>query len=207
MPLNNGAVNEIQSFAIDGSTSSGDLITLSEYKTHNSRKHGYQPGAVLRAIVNRHARQTSHMAAGIAQFIANRTVAGVVDDGNLDKVETGLESSIISVMTNTLANSNVITKIKTSGTASSTGFTLVDDTDIAAIFTKISDFKVATTGTGNFVKSLALSTANNKITITQTLGTVAYCTYCAASTYCSYCSYCNYCGYCSYCSYCNCYCD
>ena len=206
MPLNSNAVNDILPFATEGSEASGDLMSLNEYATHMSKRKGHQLGTALRTVFNRNARQTSHMAAGIAQFIANRTVAGVVDDGDLDKVESGMESAIVSVIAKAVQDSKNVSKVKTTGNSSSTGFTLADDTDLANIFMNVNNISLATSGTGNFVQSVAVATAGNKITVTQNLGTVAYCTYCAASTYCTYCSYCNYCGYCSYCTYCNCHC-
>jgi len=43
-------------------------------------------------------RQSTHMAAGLAQFIANRYSAGVKDDGDLNKIEAGLAAVIAEMI-------------------------------------------------------------------------------------------------------------
>ncbi|WP_051258179.1 hypothetical protein [Desulfovibrio cuneatus] len=95
MPLNNNAVNEILPFAPEGLEGAGDLLPLDEYKTHPLRKRGHIPGIALREVQNRANRQAAHMAAGVAQFIANRYTPGVKDDGDLDKVEEGLMQAVL----------------------------------------------------------------------------------------------------------------
>ena len=94
MPLNEDAINEILPFAPDGLESSGDLIALDEYAGDDMRKRGHQPGLARRGLQNRAQRQAAHVAAGVAQFVANRHAAGVRDDGDLDAVEEGLEAVI-----------------------------------------------------------------------------------------------------------------
>lgn len=94
MPLNDGAINEILPFAPDGLESSGDLIALGEYATDDMRKRGHQPGLARRSLQNRAQRQAAHVVAGVAQFVANRHVAGVRDDGDLDAVEEGLKGAV-----------------------------------------------------------------------------------------------------------------
>lgn len=94
MPLNENAINEILPFATDGSVIEGDLMSLDEYIASNLRRKGHQTGVALRSVFNRHARQTGHMSAGLAQFIANQYPDGVVDDGDIDKVEAGIIASI-----------------------------------------------------------------------------------------------------------------
>ncbi|MDR0467157.1 MAG: hypothetical protein LBH94_07355 [Deltaproteobacteria bacterium] len=98
MPLNENAVNEIQPFADEGLEASGDLLSLSAYKAHPMRKRGHMPGIALRELQNRASRQAAHMAAGLAQFIANRYEPGVVDDAELDKIEEGLRFVIQAMM-------------------------------------------------------------------------------------------------------------
>lgn len=94
MPLNENAINEILPFATDGSVIEGDLMSLDEYIASNLRRKGHQTGVALRSVFNRQARQTSHITAGVAQFIANQYPDGVVDDGDIDKVEAGLTAAI-----------------------------------------------------------------------------------------------------------------
>ena len=94
MPLNNGSINQIMPFAAEGIVESGDLEPLASYLAHQLRLRGHQPGIANRAIENRALRQALHMAAGVAQFIANRHAPGVNDDGDLDAVEAGLVAAV-----------------------------------------------------------------------------------------------------------------
>lgn len=98
MPLKNGAVNEILPFAAEGLEEAGDLLSLDEYKNHLSRRRGHLAGLALRELQNREARQAAHMAAGLAQFIANRFEGGVRDDADLDKIEDGLLAAVTEVI-------------------------------------------------------------------------------------------------------------
>ena len=90
MPLKNGAINEILQFAAEALEDAGDVLPLEAYKNHPMRLRGHMAGLALRALQNREARQATHVAAGLAQFIANRYAPGVRDDGDLDKIEQGL---------------------------------------------------------------------------------------------------------------------
>ncbi len=99
MPLKEGAINEILPFAPEGLVEAGDLLGLLEYATHPLRRRGHAAGMALREVENRANRQATHMAAGLAQFIANRYPPGVTDDANLDKVEEGLVHAITSLLT------------------------------------------------------------------------------------------------------------
>ncbi|MCL1939526.1 MAG: hypothetical protein FWG04_02560 [Desulfovibrionaceae bacterium] len=87
MPLIEGAINEIMPFAEEGLEAAGDLLSLEDYKAHPMRARGHLAGLALRELQNRASRQAAHMAAGAAQFLANRCAPGIKDDGDLDKVE------------------------------------------------------------------------------------------------------------------------
>jgi hypothetical protein len=99
MPLNENAINEILPFAPDAQESSGDVLPLADYKTDTMRARGHQPGIARRDLANRVSRQAAHMAAGIAQFIANRYAVGVKDDGNLDALEAGMLEALWAEIT------------------------------------------------------------------------------------------------------------
>lgn len=94
MPLKDGALNEILPFAPEGLEAAGDIMPLAEYKTLTTRLRGFVAGIARRSIFNRAHRQAAHMAAGVAQYIANRYTPGVVDDADLDKVEEGLRQAV-----------------------------------------------------------------------------------------------------------------
>lgn len=86
--------NEILQFGTGGTVEDGDVLDLEVYAADTDRVGGVQPGIARRALFNTAMRQTSLMSAGLATFIANRYEAGVVDDGDLDKIDTGLAAAI-----------------------------------------------------------------------------------------------------------------
>jgi hypothetical protein len=90
--------NEILQFGTGGTVEDGDVLDLATYAALGDRVNGHQPGIANRALANMIARQTAHMAAGLAQFIANRYLGGVLDDGDLDKVEAGLLAAIVAII-------------------------------------------------------------------------------------------------------------
>ena len=90
------AINEILPFAPDARESQGDILSQEEYAKDNQRLIG-QAGLARRALNNKALRQANHMAAGVAQFIANRGT-DVKDDADLGKVESGLEAAIEKVV-------------------------------------------------------------------------------------------------------------
>jgi hypothetical protein len=99
-------VNEIKQFCPDGTVANGDVMDLAAYEAEAQRLTGNQAGIARRDLVNTVLRQCSHMAAGLAQFIANRTTDGVVDDGDLDKIEAGLLSAIAGIVSDLIAATN-----------------------------------------------------------------------------------------------------
>ena len=98
MPLNENSVNEILPFAPEGAEAAGDLVSLEEYRSLIARLRGFASGIARRAIFNRAHRQSAHMSAGLAQFIANRFPPGVKDDADLDKIEEGLYTAIFDMI-------------------------------------------------------------------------------------------------------------
>mgnify|MGYP001734311679 CR=1 FL=1 len=91
--------NEILPFAPQATVALSEILSLAEYTADSQRLRGNQPGIARLELVNTVLKQTSHMTAGLAQFIANRYDGGVKDDGNLDAVESGLQAAIMSLVT------------------------------------------------------------------------------------------------------------
>ena len=91
-------INEILPFAPQATVELSEILSLADYTADMQRLRGNQPGIARLELVNTVLRQTSHMAAGLAQFIANRYDGGVKDDGNLDAVESGLQAAIMSLV-------------------------------------------------------------------------------------------------------------
>lgn len=92
-------VNEILPFCAQGQVGR-DLLSQADYAQDMQRNIGHQPGIARSMLANKHARQTAHMAAGLAQFIARRYAPGIKDDGNLDALEAALCAAILRVATN-----------------------------------------------------------------------------------------------------------
>ena len=90
--------NEILPFAPQATVALSEILSLADYTADSQRLRGNQPGIARLELVNTVLKQTSHMAAGLAQFIANRYDGGVKDDGNLDAVESGLQAAIMSLL-------------------------------------------------------------------------------------------------------------
>ena len=98
--------NEILPFAPQATVALSEILSLAdtafqppaEYPAASQRLRGNQPGIARLELVNTVLKQTSHMTAGLAQFIANRYDGGVKDDGNLDAVESGLQAAIMSLV-------------------------------------------------------------------------------------------------------------
>ena len=90
--------NEILPFAPQATVALSEILSLAEYTADSQRLRGNQPGIARIELVNTVLKQTSHMTAGLAQFIANRYDGGVKDDGNLDAVESGLQAAIMSLV-------------------------------------------------------------------------------------------------------------
>ena len=85
-------------FAPQATVALSEILSLAEYTADSQRLRGNQPGIARLELVNTVLKQTSHMTAGLAQFIANRYDGGVKDDGNLDAVESGLQAAIMSLV-------------------------------------------------------------------------------------------------------------
>ena len=85
--------NDILPFCSEGRDGE-DMLALAAYQTDAQRLIGHQRGIARRELENRVLRQTSHIAAGLAQFIANRYKGGARDDGNLDAIEQGMAAAL-----------------------------------------------------------------------------------------------------------------
>ena len=86
--------SEILPFCPQGDVSLGEIMSLAAYKGDVQRLRGNQPGIARLELVNMALEADSHVAAGVAQFIARRYTAGVKDDADLDALEEGLASAV-----------------------------------------------------------------------------------------------------------------
>lgn len=89
-------INDILPFCAQG-VDGRDMLSQAAYTVDLQRGIGHQPGIARQELANKQARQTSHIAAGMAQFLARRYAPGVVDDGDLDAVEEAIVAAIYAV--------------------------------------------------------------------------------------------------------------
>jgi hypothetical protein len=90
-------INEILPFCAQG-VDGRDLLSQADYVADAQRTIGHQPGIARQELANKQARQVSHMAAGLAQFLARRYAAGVKDNGDLDNVEAAIVEAVYAVI-------------------------------------------------------------------------------------------------------------
>lgn len=94
MPLNEGATSQILPFCLEGTEAAGDLMPIAEYTNSTLRLRGHQQGMARRELQNRAMRQISLIAAGLAQYMANRYEEGVLDNGDLDAIEAAMVAAV-----------------------------------------------------------------------------------------------------------------
>ena len=113
-------INEILSFCPQGTIASGDIMALEDYKNDVQRLRGHQPGIARRELENMALRQSSFVAAGLAQFVAKRYVPGVRDDADLDALETAITAAITALIA--AGNAQTATRLATKRTIGGVAF-------------------------------------------------------------------------------------
>lgn len=122
------ATNEILPFA---STDTGtNLLTQSEYSADSQRTIGNQPGIARSKLVNKAFRQSTAIAAGVAQYMANKQGTNVIDSLTTAQLATIMENAVGAQITaatgslGTMANQN-------SNSVAITGGSIAGITDLA----------------------------------------------------------------------------
>ena len=113
-------INEILSFCPQGTIASGDIMALEDYKNDVQRLRGHQPGIARRELENMALRQSSFVAAGLAQFVAKRYAPGVRDDADLDALETAIAAAITALIA--AGNAQTATRLATKRTIGGVAF-------------------------------------------------------------------------------------
>lgn len=86
------ATNEILPFATDDTGT--NLLTQSEYSADSQREIGHQPGIARSKLTNKTMRQTSLLAAGLAEFIADYQANNVTDGLTPQQIADYLQAAI-----------------------------------------------------------------------------------------------------------------
>lgn len=120
------ATNEILQFA---ETDTGtNLLTQAEYLAHAQRPIGNQPGVARSKLVNKVLRQSSLIAAAVAQFIADNQTNNVVDTAAPADIADWIEAAVRSVGIPTAAaggTADAITADFTPNVALANGTTII----------------------------------------------------------------------------------
>ncbi|WP_298032486.1 hypothetical protein [uncultured Desulfovibrio sp.] len=88
------ADSEFLTFCPDGTVAAGDLLSIDDYANEEQRIRGYQPGLARRALINRALRQSSHMGAVLARFVADALDTDVADDGNVQALADSFAAAV-----------------------------------------------------------------------------------------------------------------
>lgn len=88
------ATCEFYTFAAEGSVGSGDLLPLDAYADDGERATGFQRGLARRALINRALRQSSHMGAVLARFVADTLDVDVHDDADVQALADQFGASV-----------------------------------------------------------------------------------------------------------------
>jgi len=97
------ATTEILAFAIDGGA---NVISQADYAAASFLTDGYSAGILPSARLNKTLRQSSFLAAGLAQAVADLTATDVDDDGDLPALVVLIKGAISAGAGLTLANMN-----------------------------------------------------------------------------------------------------
>lgn len=89
------AANQFKGFAIGGGPGSPNTLTPSAWAALTTLlANGFQPGIALSEQVNTALRQTTSMAAALAQFTANNQAADVNDNGDIATLVALIQAAI-----------------------------------------------------------------------------------------------------------------
>lgn len=105
------ATNDIKAFAAAGGA---NVLTQAEYLALAALSTGFTSGKANSKEVNKAMRQSSFVAAALAQFISDSANVDVLDDGNVSGLVTKLISALAA---NSLSRSHPFADIKTDGAA------------------------------------------------------------------------------------------
>lgn len=177
------AINDYKAVANDGAA---NVVTQAAYLAAlgagGSIEHGYQAGTALSALVNKTLRQSSVMAAAVAQMISDTLGIDVNDDGNVATLTANLKAALFLsswstgdvklTMKNVADVGWVLVNDGTIGNALSGG-TARANADTAALFTLLwnnvsNTFAPVSAGRG--ANAAADYAANKTIGLTKMLG-------------------------------------
>ena len=140
------------------------------------------------AAISTHAAKSAASEVGHVQLATDaEAAAGAVTSKAVSpKQLKAAADAVTAAVTDTSRNDQAASYKSSGSSATATGFKLLNNEDIGTLFGKIDNVTLATSGSGNYVGSIAVSVSGKTAQVTQNK---------VAPTYCSYCGYCTYCSY------------
>lgn len=141
-------------FLVFGGDGAANVISQADYALLGARLTGFQSGVAQSAQLNKAWRQSSIMAAVLAQFVADITGQNVVDDGSVATILANLKAAVrAQSMSVAGAASNVRMRVlAASATATLTADEIVVETVLGGLRYCLANFNktinLATTGAG-----------------------------------------------------------
>ena len=90
-----------------------NLLTDASYLAASDRTNGNQPGIASQRLVNKALRQSSLVAAGVAQWMANRNNTTVGDTASVNQMETWMNNAITAATPGRLITIRIFTSSQT----------------------------------------------------------------------------------------------
>jgi hypothetical protein len=190
----------------DAAATSAALATKADASAIEAALAGKADAQSTQAAITAHAAKSAVSEVGHVQLATDaEATAGTVTDKAINPKQLKAAADAVTAATTDTSRNEQAASYKSAGSsATATGFKLLNDTDIGTLFGKIDNVTLATSGSGNYVGSIAVALNGKTAQLTQNKIGPAYCSHCG---YCTYCGYCSYCGYCTYCTYCHCNCN
>lgn len=89
-------INQVYEFGASADPS--NILSNAAYSADAGRTSGHEPGIARQALENAALRNLSRFCKGVAEFIAERYAAGVVDDGDQAKIVAGMTAAVNSLI-------------------------------------------------------------------------------------------------------------
>lgn len=158
MPTNN--------FKVFAGGGGADVVSQAAYESLSALTNGFTTGTAVSGQLNKVWRQSSIMAAVLAQFIADQTGSNAVDDGTT----ATLEANLILAIRASLTGSNIafLNQVQTFTKAQrSTVTALTDGATINVDFSLSNDFSVTLGGNRTLTFTNAVAGQSGTILVSQ----------------------------------------
>jgi hypothetical protein len=190
----------------DASATAAALAAKADASAMETALAGKSDAQSTQAAISTHAAKSAASEVGHVRLATDaEAAAGEITDKAVNPKQIKAAADAVTAAVTATSRNEQAASYKSSGSsATATGFKLLNDTDIGALFGKIDNVTLETSGSGSYVGSIEVALNGKIAQLTQNKIGPTYCSHCG---YCTYCGYCSHCGYCTYCTYCHCNCN